>query len=882
MNVITATTRLARELQQEYDRKQEAAGLFSWPTAAILPLSAWLSKLWADWLFSGQAKTAARLLRPAEERVIWEDIIRSGAENQLLDVPTTAESARASWDLLHAWVLPLEAAEWKDSEDCEAFQRWAEEFRRSCRENGWLSGAELPAFAAELIERGEVPVPEHVEIAGFFEPTPAQQRLFDSIARRGTEVRERKLPDAAGKAVRLVLPDASREIRAAAEWARRILETERDTATPQFRIGIIVPDLSRLRSQIERIFGEEFHPSARLRPDLDPKRLFNISLGLTVDTYPIVETAFLILETDPQEMPVEIAGRLLRSPFLQGSEEEFTSRALLDVAARSLGEPHVALRDLIALAGHSDASHRCPKLVSLLRSWMDQYKTLRTKRMPSEWASGLSGFLRAVGWPGGRELDSIEYQTLEVWNELLSELARMDRVSGSIPLDRAVGVLRRLASARQFQPESEPAPVQILGVYEASGLRFDRLWIMGMHDDAWPGASAPDPFLPYGLQRRFNLPHSSPERQLEFTRTLTARLLSSAPSVMVSYPAREGDSDLRISPLFGTLPKVEDAGLGLLTAPGYVERLQDSSRMEARKDYSGPRCGDTTLKGGTFIFKLQAACPFKAFAELRLKATAPEQPEPGLNALDRGLLVHLILERIWKQLQSHEGLLSLTEDSLGDIVRSEVASEIKNFSRRRRALQGSRFAALEQARLERVIGEWLLLEQERQPFAMLEQEEKKTVTVGGIDVNIRADRVDRLADGELVILDYKTGECRASDWDGPRPNEPQLPIYAVAADSPDSPVVGVFFGRLKTGKVGFRGLARSKGIVPGVRVPDEQPPLGDTIKEWRKVLDQLGRDFREGKAAVHPKNRHQTCQYCDLPSLCRIGPAGVELERGDE
>ena len=497
--------------------------------------------------------------------------------------------------------------------------------------------------------------------------------------------------------------------------------------------------------------------------------------------------------------------------------------------------------------------------------------------MPSEWASGLSGFLQAVGWPGDRELDSIEYQTLEVWNELLSELARMDRVSGSVPLDRAVGVLRRLASARQFQPESEPAPVQILGVYEASGLRFDRLWIMGMHDDAWPGASAPDPFLPYGLQRRFNLPHSSPERQLEFTKTLTDRLLSSAPSVVVSYPKREGDSDLRISPLFGS-----DADLGLLTAPGYVEQLQDSSRMETLEDHNGPPCSDTTLKGGTFIFRLQAACPFKAFAELRLGATAPEQPEPGLNALDRGLLVHLILERIWKQLQSHEGLLSLTEDSLGDIVRSEVASEIQAFSRRRRALQGSRFAALEQTRLERLIREWLLLEQERQPFAMLEQEEKKTVTVGGIDVNIRADRVDRLANGELVILDYKTGECRASDWDGPRPNEPQLPIYAVAADSPDSPVAGVFFGRLKTGKVGFRGLARSKGIVPGVRVPDGQPPLGDTIKEWRKVLNQLGRDFREGKAIVDPKNRHQTCQYCDLPSLCRIGQADVQLERNDE
>ena len=167
MSVITATSRLARELQQEYDREQEAAGLSSWPTAPILPLPEWLSKLWTDWLFSGQAETTDRLLRPAEERVIWEDIIRSGAEDQLLDVPTTAESALASWNLLCAWSLPLDATEWKDSADSEAFQSWAKEFRHRCRENGWLSGAELPAFVADLIERGEVSVPEHVEIAGF-------------------------------------------------------------------------------------------------------------------------------------------------------------------------------------------------------------------------------------------------------------------------------------------------------------------------------------------------------------------------------------------------------------------------------------------------------------------------------------------------------------------------------------------------------------------------------------------------------------------------------------------------------------------------------------------------------------------------------------------
>ncbi len=99
MTVITATIRLSRELRQDYDRELQAAGQSSWPSAVILELSDWLKDLWTTWLFSDQvATTPDRLLWPAEERFIWEDIIRSETENQLLDIPATAKAALKSWD----------------------------------------------------------------------------------------------------------------------------------------------------------------------------------------------------------------------------------------------------------------------------------------------------------------------------------------------------------------------------------------------------------------------------------------------------------------------------------------------------------------------------------------------------------------------------------------------------------------------------------------------------------------------------------------------------------------------------------------------------------------------------------------------------------------
>jgi hypothetical protein len=135
--------------------------------------------------------------------------------------------------------------------------------------------------------------------------------------------------------------------------------------------------------------------------------------------------------------------------------------------------------------------------------------------------------------------------------------------------------------------------------------------------------------------------------------------------------------------------------------------------------------------------------------------------------------------------------------------------------------------------------------------------------------------MDRLENGDSVVLDYKTGECSASDWFGARPNDPQLPIYVVTAKAP---VAGVFYGRLKTGKVAFRGVTDSEGLVPGIKPSRDAVSIDERIDDWHDVLDQLGEDFREGRAAVDPKDRRKTCQYCALPTLCRIN----ETERSSD
>lgn len=870
--VVTATIRLARELRHQYDGEQLAAGHRTWPSSDILPISSWLDGLWREWLYSGVETSPLQLLRPSHERAVWEDVISSSeGGNELLQIPQTAEQVMTAWNLACAWKVPLDSPEWRDSEDSEAFGRWAGEFLSYCEANSWLSGARLPEFIAGRIDDGAIRAPERLVIAGFIETTPVLEQLIESLRRRGSDVEIRQDPASPSRIVRIRLINHEAEVRTAASWARKGLEAAHSSGVSNHRIGIIVPDLSAYRSQIERVFAEQFHPSNRLAPEHDAERVFNISLGLALTKYPLIDAALLILRMNPHKIPIEDAGRLLRCPFISGAQEEQTRRGLLDRQLRGLRELEVELGEIMALARAKDEPFTCPKVAMCLARWQDEWSHLPAVQSASDWVSAVSGLLRALGWPGDRMLNSAEYQTVETWNQLLSELAGMDLVRGGMTRSTALSVLRRMASARQFQPESEPAPIQILGLYESSGLLFDQLWIMGMDDKVWPPSSGPNPFLPVRLQRRLNLPQCSPKRELEFAKLLVSRMQSQAPDVVVSNPNRVGDLDLRPSPLFVDLLEKSEAELGGVPYPKYTEELRLSSCMETIEDHEAPRWDGSETRGGTAIFSYQAACPFRAFGQIRLGADAQDVVQPGLSALDRGLLIHRVLERVWARLKSHARLMSTDQSRLAALVGMTADAVIKELSGRRRALRQPRFAAIEQSRLQRLVVEWLELEKSRKPFSVLRREEKRRVRVGGIDIGIRADRVDVLEDGTLVVIDYKTGLNGPSKWEGDRPDEPQLPLYAITAESELS---GLFFGSLKTGKVGFSGLAAVVGLVPDVRPNGQNVSLEVAMENWRVVLHRLGQEFQSGKATVDPKESGTTCLHCSLTPLCRINDAG--------
>jgi len=261
---------------------------------------------------------------------------------------------------------------------------------------------------------------------------------------------------------------------------------------------------------------------------------------MTLVSYPLVSTAFLVLELAGKEIEFERVSRMLRSPFLAGGDTEMANRALLDEQLRKRAEPRITLEQLLMLIKRKHSSANCPIFLQQISALAEFRKAnLFGLQAPSVLARAIFGVLRTFGFPGERTLDSSEYQTLKKWHEVVAEFAVLDRVIPRIGYIEGVSRLHRMAAKTLFQPETPDVPIQLLGVFEATGMEFDHLWVMGLSDTVWPFHPRTNPFLSIELQRSAKLPRGSATESLELARRFTSEWLYSADEVILSYPRQE-------------------------------------------------------------------------------------------------------------------------------------------------------------------------------------------------------------------------------------------------------------------------------------------------------------------------------------------------------
>ena len=803
ITVVTPNKRLSQALMAEFDLHQK--DLVSWEAPDILPFSAWVERVYEDALYSEGGDKLPMLLTPAQEQRLWEEIIAGEA---FIGTHDTAARCRKAFQLLHAWRI----GNGPGNEDALAFQKWKRVYEK--RTAGDVDAARLPDALNTFVKKPKLVV------AYAFDILPPQTRDF--LAK--FEWVECKPERVEGIARKTSYDSSRHELEATAAWARARLEEGKA------RIGVVVPQLGKRRQEIVRVFTRV----------LGTGKAFNVSLGRPLDDYPLVHAALACLELAHREVPFATASRFIRSPFLGGADSDLTRRARLDVKLRKESPSTVSLAKLIAV---TDGSLR-----TLLERVFAQKGTAQT---PSEWARHFSAVLEAAGFPGERALDSEEFQTRAKWHEVLGDFAKLERISRRLDFSSAFSILKRLCADTLFQPESGDAPIQVLGVLESAGARFDCLWVSGLTDEAWPLSASPNPFIPVALQKKAGVPEASAEASAELDRRLTAEWRGAAAEVVFSWPRKEEDRDLAASPLIRDVP---DGEVAIPKYPRYRDLIFSAKRIATLEDAKGPPVDKAAATGGTRVLADQAACPFRAFARHRLRAEPLEEPAPGLDARDRGILIHTLMKEIWSRIKNSANLNANVGPAIAQAA--EVAV-------REAGLEG-RFAEIERARLARVAAEWLELEKQRQPFEIKFLEHQISVSVAGLELKGRIDRLDRLQDGTHALIDYKTGKANHHRWDGPRQDEPQMPLYALSLKEPVSVVA---FAKMKTGQMRFMGFSEKKNVIPRV---EQAKDWRNLLDNWRKHAEETGKAFAAGDARVDPKYDLKTCRECELQTLCRV------------
>jgi len=415
-------------------------------------------------------------------------------------------------------------------------------------------------------------------------------------------------------------------------------------------------------------------------------------------------------------------------------------------------------------------------------AWLDQVRALDIRLRGPRPAQGLRGIDASIGQPELREwwggakallapiaqfprdpqpLSSVIaaiVSTAEalsgqaVWNGIAGRCASdlvqqlLARTGSHDPLvtsTQAATILSRLMAEKAVRPPFGKHPrVAIYGLLEARLQSADLVICAGLNEGVWPQIPSPDPWLAPMVRNALGLP------PLEMRVGLSAQDLAGAlasPEVVLTRARRDGSAPTVASRFLLRLQAVapdkdmEDAGtLALARA---LDRRMPQVRIE--KPAPRPTPAQRAVRLSVTELDRLRADPFAFYAKriLALRSLDPVDAEP--SAAWRGTLVHEILE-LWHKEDGLDPVALVPRANLF-LARANVHPLIK---------------ALWRPRL--VAGlEWIVrqtLDNAESGRRMIDAERSGEMVIDGVKISGKADRIDRMPDGTLAIVDYKTGK----------------------------------------------------------------------------------------------------------------------------
>ena len=854
----------------------------SWFTPDVNAVDVWLKNQWTSLSCQGQSPfSSLRLLDSMEESLIWIDIIdQHHQDGSLLNVEEAAASVQHAYQLYRLWIddgqelqrLPPSSS----ISEFQQFHHWCRLFTSYCQQQQLISLADATLTLLREYSSGNIKPPDNMLVVNFYQPPPLYRKLFQVLTSGESECFVQtadETSDVCGQSHSFT--DLETEVRACAEWARKLIDSQ-----PEAHIGVIFGGEPAKLPAIDRIFKDTFNP-AGFADLLSEQPTFND--GITKQ--PILERrqideALLLLNLGSSPLDSADFCRLLQSPAIHGHQQELEARIQLEIYIRGNLGTRCSLSQLLRIMSREDKSYHCPILLKLL---IDLANRVRAHRLetPANWALIFQQQLHSLGWPAEyTALEETQAELLQAWQSVISCLSGYRSATGKINRSTAVSRLRTLCQKTALaNPGDTGRQLSLYSLNDAVGLEFNHVWFLGFTDNSQPPAASPSPFIAHKLQREAAVPGSHGEVQLELARQAFRIICASTKGeTHGSFHLLDGDESYRISNLLNPFNEAPMADID--HPPINRLALAACSSIEIEKlgiDNRVSLQADEQPRGGQEIFSDQSSCPFRAFAKHRLDCAPLELFRNGLDARTRGTALHIALEKLFSLITGHLQLTQLTGVQQQDLVSKCSEAAIAFLEARNPELMTPRFKSLEQERLHRLLGEYLELEKKRKEFQVVDTEKTVTWQQGQLNIRLKMDRIDRLDNGDLGIIDYKTGRYVPSvgKLSEERPENLQLPLYYWAASTSIGHSVGsVAIAQINAEKVRFHGLAAEDNVHPEIKSVGSHKEFGQDwqslTSDWHTRLTSLAEEFIQGEARVDPVSNQKTCENCQLQPLCRI------------
>lgn len=857
MLVLTVNNRLSRRLTLEL------AGLLRQERQVselprILPLSAWLAESANELAFEADEGVPAYRLDSFATQLVWTEAIRAEeAERVLLDA---SQAARLSMDadlLMDEWALQVPSG--ADTDEYRGFARWRQRYRKALAAIDAEDANQGYARVLRALEDGRLATPGHLVLAGFTDLSPRFRRLLQAFEEQGCLIAQwRDAQRAPATPQRYEAPDQGAEWRAAAEWAASQLKQH-----PHGRYAIVSPQL-----EAESPFARRILSQALAGRGGEPAFAFNVAVGRPLNEWPLARAALAWLRALAEcaagkGCGVDILGAALLAGHCAGDVSERARLAAIDARWRRRGQVHVAA---------AEWRKQLAVMPPLAQAWgqaMEIWTQGGNRASCDVWMLRMKAALTALGFPGEGVLDSVGYQVLGALGDALASFSALAPAAGKLGGVAAVNLLQSVARSASFQPQRDPlARLDVLGLLEAEGGFWDGVWMLGLTDDVLPASPKPNPLLPLAVLRQAKAPRATPEREREWAEGMYAALCRCAPALIVSHARMDGERELRPSPLIAAAQPTDwspEPAQGIAALP-----------QESLDDAQGPPLApDDRGGGGLDVLDTQARNPLWAFVRHRLggRELAPYADAATVNV--RGQFLHKALELVWGMLPDQDALHdTLAAGRLPALLEQAVAQaadeELKEYA--------PALKALECARALTVLASWLDMEAQRLPFAVAQVEKNHEWRHGALHLKLRLDRIDALADGRNVIVDYKTGVAAAKpepDWSRSRPVNVQLPFYAsVLADAAGGEVAGLVLAQIHARQVAAQGLADEDLGMPGITLAADSKYFDglswpEIRQRWRSAIESLADEYVAGYAA-NVAYRRDDLKYCDALPFLRL------------